>query len=412
MRRIFFLLVAAAFIVLTACDAQKKEINSISSELKRGNVIEAKNRIDSAIEGEVGQNPSAWIVRSNIYMEIFISEDPEVKAIHQDPLGVAYESLEKAKEFDVNNQNILLLQQNKLMLSQYFHEAGAISFNEGRFPLASAFFRRSYDVSKSLNVTDTLTLFYAAYAADRGMIYPEAKQYLNELIDLGYHDLTVYTSLINVSAALEEHDEAKAWIQKAKDLNPDDVDITIIFAEANYYLKTGDTEGAKSAISAAIEKEPNNANLHFALGANYERIFNDKTHSEKDRKDAFDDAINAYKRSLEIDDNQFEVIYSLGALYFNRGIALFEEGQQVLRDCEAKKDWHCAEYNEKEKEFKKMWLSAQPFLEHSKEIVDTDNPNFKIVINSLTELYARTNQNDKLMEIMELRKRLGFDTVE
>jgi Tfp pilus assembly protein PilF len=409
MKRIFFLIVAAAFIVLTACDAQKKEINSISSELKRGNVSEAKDRIETAIEGEVGQNPRAWIVRANIYMQVFISEDQEVKALHQDPLGVAYESLKKAEELDVNKQNIVLLQQNNLMLSQYLHEAGAVSFNEGRYPIASAFFRRSYDVSKSLNITDTLALFYAAYSADRGMLYPEAKQYLTELIDIDYHDLSVYTTLINVSTALDEHHEAKAWIQKAKDLNPDNIDISIIFAEANYYLKIGDTAGAKSALNAAIEKEPNNANLHYALGANYERISNDKTHSDKDRKEAFEDAVNAYKRSLEIDEEQFEVIYSLGALYFNKGIALFEEGQQILRDCEAKKDWHCAAYNEKEKEFKKMWLSAQPYLEHSKEIVDSNNPNFKIVINSLTELYARTSQNDKLMEIMELRKRLGFD---
>jgi len=409
MKRILFLLVASAMVILSSCDAQKKELNAINSELKRKNVLVAKERIDAAVEGELAANPKAWITKANVYMDLFLAEDPEVKNSHQDPLGVANESLMKAKELDLTNQHFLSIQQNELMLTQMLHEAGALAFNEGRFPIASNYFRSSYDVSKRFGSIDTLTLFYAAYSAERGMMYQEAKQYLNELIDINYREVNVYTSLINVSAALEEHDEAKRWIKEAKGDDPASVDIAIIFSAANYYLKTGDTEGAESAINEAIEREPNNSNLYFALGANYERIYGDNTHSAKDREEAFQKAIDAYKKSLEIDPEQFQVVYSIGALYFNRGIATFEKAQQVLRDCEAAKDWHCNEYNIKEKEFKQMWLAGQPFLEEAKELLDYNDPNFKVVINSLTELYARTSQNDKLMEMIELKKRLGFD---
>ncbi len=407
MKRILFLLIAAVFVTLIACDVQQRELTSISRDLEDGQVALAKERIDSIIETEARENPNAWLTKANVYMEIALSEDPAISELHPTPLQVADDAIKKAEEIDKDNQFLLHIQQANLFLSQVYYEIGAGKFNEGVFDDASSLFYRSYEISESFGSIDTLTLFYAGYAAKQGELMEDATKYMEKLVELDFHELEVYTTLISAHAGLENYDEAEKWIERAKELDPDEVPIEIIFAEANYYLRIGDAEGAERAISAAIEREPDNANLYFALGANYERIYLDDTHTEEDRDNAFNSAIESYEQSLELEPDQFDVVYSIGALYFNKGIMLYEEADEALRE-----DHDFALYEKRAKEFQSIWLKAQPYLEEAKEMIDEENPNYRVVINSLTELYARTNQTDKLNEIMELRKRKGFETIE
>ncbi|MFW5793329.1 MAG: tetratricopeptide repeat protein [Bacteroidota bacterium] len=404
MKRTFFLILTAALIALVGCDAQKREINSIESEAKKGNIAEALERIETAIEGEAATLPNAWVVRAEVYMNIFMSEDPEINELHPDPLGEAYKSLKKAKELDEKNQLFLVIQQKELMLSQMFNEAGAVSFNEGRYPLASSFFYHSYEVSESFGTIDTLTLYYAAVSAERGMMYKEANEYLHKLVELEYDEPGVYVSLINVAGAMEDHAEAEKWIEKAKEKYGEERDISLIFAEANYYLKSGNSKKAEKAINIAIEKQPDNPSLYYALGGNYERIYSDTTYTDKDREEAYDKAVNAYKKSLEIDPEQFDVVFSLGALYFNKGIQIFEKADEKLRE-----DFDFKEYKKSEEKFKEMWLKSQPYLEKALEMIEPENPNYSLVVNSLRELYARTGQDDELKLILELIEAEGIE---
>ncbi|MFO8066814.1 MAG: hypothetical protein R6U11_04450, partial [Bacteroidales bacterium] len=150
MKRIFFLLVSAALITLVACDAQKREITSIEREAKQGNIVDAKTRIDSILQTDAKELPTAWVVKADVYMNIFTAEEDSIKELHQDPLGEAYDALKKAKELDENNQLFLVLQQKELQLSQLLHAAGADAFNEGRYPLASNYFYYSHEINEEL----------------------------------------------------------------------------------------------------------------------------------------------------------------------------------------------------------------------------------------------------------------------
>ena len=415
MKRIAFILLAATFIVLAACDAQKREIRSVNNAVQRGNVQEAKERIDTIIEGEAATNPEAWVTKAQVYLEIFASEDPYVKDLHPSPLAVADEALQKAEELDAEGDQTFFIITQKELLGRMYINAGLEEFNAERFSMAAANFYRSYEIDKSFGGTDNMVLYYAAIAAARANLLEDAKKYLTEYLEIGYQEnedfseTDVYVLLINVLTNLEDEDETEKWIAKAKEIDPVETHIDIIFAEANYYLRIGDAEGAEQAINAAIDRQPDNPDLHRALGDNYQRVVQDESLSPEVRQDAFDKAVESYENSLELNPDQYTVVFFLGAMYFEKGRELFQEADEIYRDCMATENYHCPEYVKKEAEMKEMWLKAQPYLEEAKGMLDESHEDFEAILNSLANLYARTNQNEKLQEIMEIRKSLGIE---
>jgi len=189
-------------------------------------------------------------------------------------------------------------------------------------------------------------------------------------------------------------DEALTGIKKGREKYPDNIDL--IFGEANFYLLTGRTAEAREILDLAIEKDPENPSLHFAFGANYEEMAQDELLEEEEREEALEEAIKAYERAIELDDEYVDAYYNLGVLYFNKGIRIFEEAEEVLRET---RDFE--QYREAEEEIEEYWLEAQPYLERAKELISKDHRRFRPVVTSLFQLYARTGQNEKQQELQE-----------
>ncbi|HNU08800.1 MAG TPA: tetratricopeptide repeat protein, partial [Pyrinomonadaceae bacterium] len=73
------------------------------------------------------------------------------------------------------------------------------------------------------------------------------------------------------------------------------------------YYQKGDLDGALRDASEVARIEPKNANIQFALGGIY-----------RDRKQ-YEDALAAYKRSVQIDPNQGDIHFFIADCYFNLG---------------------------------------------------------------------------------------------
>jgi tetratricopeptide (TPR) repeat protein len=75
-------------------------------------------------------------------------------------------------------------------------------------------------------------------------------------------DIAKYIASIYISQG--KNAEAKAAIEEAKQVNPDD--INLLNAEAEIYLKMGDMATYRTLTEKIIEKNPNDYNLFFNLG--------------------------------------------------------------------------------------------------------------------------------------------------
>ncbi len=395
MKKIALLLILSVF-AMEMVSAQRREVRRANRNLNRGNLEVALEHIQNALKDESTMNdPETHILNAQIHMEIAGSEEPEFANLVEEPLIIAFEAMQKAEELDVDNQHLLDIQQTNLMLSEFFFNAGAIEYGENQFSKASNYFLYSYKVSESFGTIDTATLYNAGLAAEIAGEIDRAYDLYVQVEEMDYDQPFLYSSLANISIAKEKDEEAAEWIKKGRERYPDNLDL--IFAEANIYLTTGNIPEARKVLEIAIERDPENPNLHYAFAVNYDQMSRDTLFSEEEREFAYQEAIKAYETAIELKPDYFDAIYNLGALYFNEGIKLFVEDEERLRET---MDFNA--YQEEEKKIKEVWLQAQPYLEESFDMIDEDDENFEVVLRSLRELYMRTEQKDKLEETNEI----------
>lgn len=377
-------------------NAQRREVRNASRSLNKGELDVALQHIQNATQDESTKNdPATWVLKTQILMDIAGSEDPKFANLVEEPLDLAYTAIKKAKELDTDNKNLLEIQQTLLILSEYFFNIGAVKYNENDFSKASDYFFNSYKVSESFGSTDTATLYNSGLAAEIAGRTDRAVELYEKVEAMEYDQPFLYSSLANISNQKGETEEAVKWINKGRERYPENLDL--IFAEANIYLTTGNIPEAKRVLEIAIERDPDNANLHYAFAVNYDQMSRDTLYTADEREFAYQEAIKAYEKAIELKPDYFDATYNLGAMYFNEGIRLFVEAEEQLR-----KDMNFRAYEEKEKVVKERWLLAQPYLEAAFDMLKEDDPNYEVVVRSLRELYMRTSQAENTERINKI----------
>lgn len=396
MKRIVFLLI---FLMISASvvQAQGRDMRRASRHLNRGNLDRALEHIQEAMEyEEVLEDAEIWVLKSELYMEIAVAEEPEFRALVENPVDKADAALKKATELDVDDEYMLDLQQLKLFMSELVFNEGVEAYNAENWTAASSYFYRAYDISKEFEAKDTTTLYNAALSAELGQELDKAYEWYGQLREMEYDDPFLYASLSNIALSKADTASARNYIMEGRELYPDNLDL--IFAEANIHIHTGDMEEAERVLDLAIERDPENPNLYFAFGANYDKMSQDTVYyDEEERAFAFEEAVKAYEKAIELKPDFFDALYNLGALYFNQGLLLLQEAEDRLRETQ-----DFAQYEEDEKEVRQTWENAQPYLEDAFEYIDEDHEFFSTVLISLAELYLRTGQEDKFEEIQPL----------
>jgi tetratricopeptide (TPR) repeat protein len=140
----------------------------------------------------------------------------------------------------------------------------------------------------------------------------------------------------------------------------------------------------------AKEKEPKNVSVLYAVGVTYDLLKNDVSLPAEERAKYFNEAVKAYKETIEVDPNFFDALFNLGALYFNKGGDVINEANKLPISETAKYDKLILEGNE--------YLNlALPYLEKCETIQPTD----KATLMSLKEIYTRLNMLDKQKSMTE-----------
>jgi tetratricopeptide (TPR) repeat protein len=389
--------------------AQRSEVRRAERQLNRGDLGAALEHINAAVQdestmGEVG----TWLTRAQILVQIATSEEPEHQALNEslNVLDEAQLSLDKAQSLEPDNLELIQVQQLLLILSELTFNEGVEAFNENNYSRASEYFLRSYEISEPLGSVDTTTLYNAALAAELNRDFLDAKTMYLRLVEYDYDQPYVYASLGNILMAEGDTTQALGYVRQGRELYPED--LNLVFSEANIYIFTGAMEEARDILNYAIEKDPENPSLYFALAANFDRMSQDTTYSHEERLQYFEEAEAYYNSALEKNPEYFDAIYNLGALYFNEGIRVYEEADERLRRTQ-----DFARYEQDEKEFREIWMKAQPYFEQSKSMIDETHPYYENVIMSLVQVYIRTNQSEKLKEIEDIYlKYFGEEEIE
>lgn len=241
--------------------------------------------------------------------------------------------------------------------------------------------------------------FYTTVAGYYAELTTELLPYLKPLYDEKYDHSFVYEALFNVTKD-SDPEAAKKYLQEGRERYPDENGL--LYAEINYYLSQGELEIPIDRIKMAIEKDPTNITLYTTLGNVYDQL----TTGARDEGDLakadeyFNEAFTYFTKAKEIDPENFDASYSIGALYYNKAAAMTEEINELANDYSAEGS---KKYDVRKKEMDGYFNEALPYFEKA-HMLNASDRNTMI---ALREIYARKNMFDKVEEMKQQLEALG-----
>ncbi len=337
--------------------------------MRDGELDKALEYIEPTIEHPKTMSvEKTWRYRGQIYSMIAGSENPDYKNLHPSPVAEAARSYLKAMELDEKGTYEKENQQALSVVQQQANFYGGQQFTENQFRKSYENFKLASELAEKLGVVDTVAVYNAGLAAERAEMYPEAIQQYEQSIEMGYLEGRMYLFLALMHEKMGDKEKYMEVVRKGREMYPGDSDL--IRLELNHYLENNQYEEAEKNLKLALEKDPEDKALHFALGVVYDNL------------GRVDDAADAYTKAIELDANYFDALYNLGALYFNKGVELNQEANDAPDD---------NVYKAKRAEAAEYFIMAEPFLDRARAL----EPNDLNTLNSLRQLYAFTNQTEK-----------------
>lgn len=332
-------------------------------------------------------DPKTWLYRGNIYLAIALTEDENYKKLVVNPLDSAYKSYQKSieidKDFIAPAGNPPKAELGLYIIGEQYYNKGVELFNMQNWVESKEYFERTRKINSIFGVKDSLATYNATLCALKLGDNETGSKYLKELISMNYNKPEIFSMLANIYK--EEGDTTKMinTVKMGRKRYPED--LGLIISETNYYLAKGDLTSAQDLLKVAVEKDPKNPVLHFTIGSNYDRISRDSSMKEEEKELMLAEAEKAYQKAIDLNPAFFDAYYNVGALFFNKGVEVFEFANTIPPD-------QFEAYEAAKKKYMGYWEKALPYLEKANEIQPSDMG----TLQALKSLYARLNMPEKL----------------
>ncbi len=376
------LILASSFKV----NAQKSNVQNAYKALEKKNIEEAVEYIElAAANSKTANDVKMHNYRGKIYYEIYSNDDYKTL----DPIAILkcanswislYNHPKAKKWYDKDELNA-----NITKVGVGLFNSGINFYNTKDYKLSKEMFNKIFDLFpldeknnlERSNVTREsiwLNLFFISSAQQKNEI---SKEYLKKLIDVNYQDPQIYAYMGNIFLEEKDDENALKYIKYGRELF--ETDVNLIITELNYYLSKNDYVSSEKLLKLAVEEDPNNHQLFFALGSSYDEL------------DDFKKAEEAYLEAINIKSDFYDALYNLGVMYYNRGGDMLNEANNI-------KDFK--KYDHAKKKAENLMLKGLPYIEKCHELDNLD----KNILLVLKELYYRNGNNSKYKEISEKLK--------
>jgi hypothetical protein len=416
-----------------------RSLSDYESTLKESSDVsylnKAKENIDLAtLNDDTKSQVKTYAYRLRIYSYLFAenlkAEDVKLQATIADKnertqtaygnvsaleLDEANKSLLKIQELDAKNIEKLLKgetnteEEGKLVLAMNQLQVYQANLATGRYKTKkfddAADYFESLAVSTLLinNKKDTSNFYNACISAQKAKNQTKMFDFNKKMIDLNIASPYNFQTIYDITLAKNDTTLAAEFLKAGRAKFPNDV--YLMNRETEVFLQKGQQEKALANLQIALEKEPNNAILQFALGNVYDNLANPKGLSGKDTTKPADfenlvlKAAEHYQKAVDLKpantDSYFNTLYNLGALYNNYGNTLYTKSMEkaTLTDLAKKQK----DYDVKSMEYYKK---AIPYLEQALTIKSDD----KSCITALRKLYYLTGNEAKGKEMNDKLK--------
>ncbi|NTV53170.1 MAG: hypothetical protein HGA76_09205 [Candidatus Firestonebacteria bacterium] len=185
MKRISLMLAFALMVTLGF--AQKKDRTSAYNYLRSGKLNKAIEYIEKTITHEATMNEAkTWAYRGDIYLQIALTDNPEYKALSDNPLQIAYDSYKKAMALPDSKEFVADMMTNMNVVAESFFNKGVEGFNQKDYTASMNAFIMAADVKSEIGVVDTSALLNAVAAADQAVKPAESIKINQRLLEAGF----------------------------------------------------------------------------------------------------------------------------------------------------------------------------------------------------------------------------------
>ena len=364
----------------------QKDVVSAYNANQDGDYLKAAEFIDQAIlDAKANIKEKTWRYRGNIYTNL--AADSALYAQVPDALDKAVASFAKADELDVkqryNSERLADIARGATIAGN----SGISYFNAGVYGRAGELFVTASEMTQLLGAVDTMAIFNSALCFEKASMYDRAVDQYMMCGGYGYQVPDVFLFAANIQKMEGDTASALTTLQNARADFPREQ--ALIIEELNIYLTNEEFDKAKENLALAAEQDPTNEILWFSLGSVLDNLGN------------ADEAIEAYLKALEVKADYFDANYNLGALYFNQAVQGINEANDMWKPRMTKTE--SAAQKKLEDDAKALFATAKPYLEAA-HAVDADDVE---TMRSLRDVYARTGDDDKLLDMSTKLKALG-----
>ncbi|MCH7404517.1 tetratricopeptide repeat protein [Belliella aquatica] len=249
--------------------------------------------------------------------------------------------------------------------------------------------------------------FFTGMAALNNNMTEAAKPLFEDLYQANYDNPAIYEALyaINANGEAANLDAAYHYLKTGREKYPEEV--SLLFAEINHFLKLNRLDELTEKLKTAINREPDNPALYLTLGNVYDNLYQ-REYSAGNSDLAgkyFDQAFIYYNQNLEKDPTNFDALYSIGNLYYNRAATLTAVLSELSSDSSSA---GMERYKAIEAEVFVAFDKALPYFQKAERL----NPNDTNTLIALKEIYIRNNQPETSNAIDERLKNVrdgGFN---
>lgn len=376
------------------------------SELK--NALAAIDRAVTSPEAQVDYK--AWTLKGDIYNEIasfhnttitlIIVDTPDLPLV-ENPSLEAFNAYRKSrslaeKNFEIENALI------GIALSQsHLFDAGSMLYKEKLYKQSYQLLKTVVDAHEILIKEDGRSSFVdlkdyhnlllnTGYAALQADMIEEARPYLQKLYDLKYDHPFIYEAMYKIKAYDESPEAAYIYLKTGREKYPEET--SLLIAEINHDIGANQFDMLITKLETAILKEPGNILLYTTAGNVYDQFYRKSTEAgdQVQAEENFERAVGYFEKGLKLDNNNFDALYGLGSLFYNRASLITQQIVQLAGDSreEALKT-----------EIMQQFAKALPYFQRC----EIQNPNDINTLIALSEIYAR-NDNQELSN--KFRERL------
>lgn len=393
-------LVAVLMLAFIQGRAQKSRVQDASNYMKYEEWDKAKEAIDDAANNETSKAmEKMWYYRGKIYATLF--ENAKFPNLCGDNcLEVAYESFKKSIELNPKSEWVDEINSYWLpTIPGLLFKQASKNYEAKNYEAALAGWQRSAKLSPSdTGEVYKLSTTYSAYAAERANKKDVAAEIYETVIKKKFADDNVYNSLATIYSGMKKNDDAIRVIEAGRAQFPDS--LSLIYTQINLYLSSGKQKEATDVMNAAIAKDPNNQSLYLAMGSVFDNMANPKDAEGKDLpkpanyQELMSKSVDAYKKGLAVNPDNYEINYNLGALIFNDAAEIINAANKINDN---------KKYELEKQRADSKFKEALPYLEKAMEKnprkSSEDESLFKGTLISLKQLYAKIGDNEKYDKI-------------